>query len=350
MVASVRELDHRTAGDGPTGGLADAHAHVFPSGLEEILPKPLAAAVPRLTTGPDGGRILRGDAVFRTVRPALWNVTARLAELDAVGIDRQLVSPVPVMLDVPASTGGVTWARAVNSGVAAHVAAAGGRLAGLGMLPWDDVDAAVAECDRLAAVGLAGVEVGTRVQGADLDDERFAPVLDAVADRGLVLFVHPLEGGAGSIRRAGQPFDFGLGMLTDTAIAATALVMGGVLERRPRLRVLLAHGCGTFTWAAPRLRLIGPASALPVDPATFDTLVRRLWVDTLVFDADHVALLARRFGADHVMVGTDHPFIPAAVDAVAALVDDAAELAGWDTGTRAGVRRGNFEAFLRADR
>ena len=108
-----------------------------------------------------------------------------------------------------------------------------------------------------------------------------------------------------------MPYEFGIGMLTDTALAAAALVYGGVLERHPGLRIALSHGCGSFPWVHPRLRYM--AARLVDDPGLgprLDELVRALWVDALVFDPANIGLLVERFGADHILYGTDHPFLP----------------------------------------
>lgn len=295
-------------------GFVDTHAHFFPSGL-------LAPAV-----GADGrwpvlradaahgahGAIYQGDAIFRKVSRELWDVEARIASLDAHGIAQQLISPVPVMLTtwadpVPAAA----FAREVNDGIAAAVQQSGGRLAGLCGVPLQDVDRAITELERAVRdLGLVGVEIGTRVEGLELDDPALVPFFEAAAELGAAIFVHPMDGGTGVVRREGQPYDFGLGMLTDTALAATALLTGGVLERHPDLRIGFAHGCGSLAWAAPRLSLGLSVWGDPGRSAEFDELLRRLWVDTLVLDAAHLPLLVHRFGADHVMVGTDAPFIP----------------------------------------
>jgi aminocarboxymuconate-semialdehyde decarboxylase len=173
------------------------------------------------------------------------------------------------------------------------------------------VSLAVPELHRLVTeLGLSGVQIGTQIAGRDLDDPELTPFFDAAAELAASIFVHPLDGGGNAIRRSGQPYDFGLGMLTDTAMAATALICGGVLDTRPDLRIGLAHGCGTFAWAAPRLKLGMLLSKNPVSHDNFDELVARLWADTLVFDPRQLPLLIARFGAGHVMFGTDYPFIP----------------------------------------
>lgn len=283
-----------------------------------------------------------GDVLFRTVRPPLWSLEHRLSELNACSIGRQLISPTPIMITYwadPAET--AIFARAVNNSLATHVAAAGGRLAGLGTVPLQDVGAAVTELRRIVGeLGLHGAEIGTQVAGRDLDDPELTPFFAAAAELDAVVFVHPLDGGHAAIRRRGQPYDFGLGMPTDTAVAATALICGGVLDRWPTLRIVLAHGCGTFAWAAPRIALAWRQAAPDGRSGRFDDLVRRLWVDTVVFDPDHLPLLVTRFGADHVMAGTDYPFIPGQLEGMRQLVQTGC------SGDAAPVLRGNATRFL----
>ena len=296
------------------GGVVDTHAHVFPTGLVD----PSVGVDPRwpvLRPDPsDGtkGNIHRGEELFRVVRSELWDVADRVASMDRFGIQRQLVSPVPVMLTTWAEAApAADFARAVNDGIAAMVGESDGRLVGLAGVPLQDVGGAITELERaVTELGLAGVEIGTRVEERELDDPELAPFFEAAGELGAAIFVHPMDGGTGSVRRAGQPYDFGLGMLTDTALAATALLTGGVLDRNPNLRIGFAHGCGTLAWAAPRLTLGLSIWGEPGRSAAFDDLLRHLWVDTLVLDPAHLPLLVHRFGPDHVMVGTDAPFIP----------------------------------------
>lgn len=305
--------------------VVDVHSHYFPRSV--YLPE-TGGPWPRLEVDGPSGRIMVGDTPFREVRAPLWDITVRLRELDDLEVERQLLSPVPVTLDagMGAGTGGsARYARSLNEGLAEAVASAPARFSGVGMVPWTDVDLAVEELTHTVhELGLLGVEIGCRVGGRELDDPELRPFFRAADDMGALVFVHPLGGGSGAVRRSGQPYDFGLGMLTDTAMAASALVFGGVLDQCQGLDVLLAHGCGTFPWAFPRL---SAGALLGGDHSSGDhaALVRRLWVDTLVLAPEHLGLLSQRFGADHVLAGSDYPFIPGQLEGLRDLVRTAAE-------------------------
>ncbi|MFJ8812985.1 amidohydrolase family protein [Amycolatopsis thermoflava] len=285
----------------------DVHAHY----LGHDLPEPADPRAPRLVAD-DGerGRIVCGDETFRVVTADLWDAGRRLYAMDAAGISHQVISPVPVTMEYACGAGAdPAYAARMNDSIAAACAGSGGRLFGLGCLPALDTGAALGEVARCLELGLRGIEIGTRIGVLDLDAPELDPLWAACDRGGAAVFVHPVLGGRGVVRRSGQPFDLGLGMLADTAIAASALVFGGVLERYPGLRVALAHGCGAFPWAYPRLRVAAGLGGTS-DPAVWDGLVRRLYADTLVFDDEHLRLLVHRFGADRVVLGSDAPFFP----------------------------------------
>ncbi|HWU22119.1 MAG TPA: amidohydrolase family protein [Nocardioides sp.] len=295
-------------------GGVDLHAHWF--GADATPADGGLQTFPRLVVDGDRGRIMRGDQVFRDVRPSLWDVEARIRDLDASGIEVQVISPVPVTFPYLEDLGAASaYAMAMNASIARAVRSGGGRLAGLGTVPLNHPYAA-ADVLRAAMSGptpLLGVEIGTRAGERELDDPELLPFFEAAAEVDALVFVHPSDGGSGTVRRAGQPYDFGLGMHADTALAAGALVFGGVLERFPGLRVVLAHGCGAFGWSYPRMRLGAELfqGAAPEQLDELDERVRSLYVDTLVLDPEHLRLLVHRFGAERIVLGTDHPFFPA---------------------------------------
>jgi len=167
---------------------------------------------------------------------------------------------------------------------------------------------AIAEMTRAVDdLGLRGLEVGTLVAGAELDHLELRPFFRAASDRQVPIFVHPIDA-SGATRCSAPLLDFAIGMHTDTSLAAHALVYGGVLEELPDLRICLSHGGGSFPWTHPRLRVLHDTS-----DRDLDALVGRLWADVLVFDPLHLPLLVERFGAPHLVLGSDFPFIPESV-------------------------------------
>jgi aminocarboxymuconate-semialdehyde decarboxylase len=292
---------------------------------------------------------MRGAEPFRVVAPSCWDLTARQVAMDDAGIDVHVLSPVPVTLTSWAEPAlAVEFCRRQNDLLAEAVASAPRRFVAFGSVPLPHVDAAIDELDRLVRVlGLAGVETGSEIAGWELDDPALRPFFAAVEALDVAVFVHPTDL-AGSIRRGGVPYEFGLGMLTDTAMAAGALVFGGVLEAFPRLRVGFAHGCGTFPWALPRMTRGASMAPNPASAERVVELVRHLWADSLVFDPVHLPVLFDRFGSDHIVLGSDYPFYPPAWGAATAIVD-----AGVDQGLcteeqRSGVLSGNGLRFLGA--
>jgi aminocarboxymuconate-semialdehyde decarboxylase len=326
----------------------DIHAHHFGTHAPDTNLLRRGPELPRLTVeSPGMGRIMVGDSPFRNVRAALWNVQERLADMDAAGVDVQVISPVPVTMVYDGDPVlAADYARYHNDEIASAMAVSGGRFLGLGTVALHDTNAAVAELCRLRNdLGLQGVQIGTRVGGRELDDPTLRPFFAAAEELGAAVFIHPVDGGGGAIRRSGWPYDFGLGMLSDTAMAATALVFGGVLEAFPGLRIALAHGCGTFTWAYPRLRLGAQINGDP-DMGRFDALTRRLFVDSLVFDPEHLRLLAHRFGANRLLLGSDHPFIPQQPSAGVRMLQDAVDHDILPAGSRDKVMEQNALEFL----
>jgi aminocarboxymuconate-semialdehyde decarboxylase len=329
------------------GSLVDVHSHFMPRELPDLGIRTGDSRWPSLRVGDEKARIVRGAATFRVVARSCWDPVSRLEAVEAAGLGIQVISPVPISLVYWAEPGLATaFARAQNERLAETAAASGGRLLAMGSVPLQDVDAAIEEAERITGVlGMAGVEIGTHVEGRELDDPTIRPFFAAAESMGLPIFVHPIDG-AGSIRRQGPLYEFGIGMLTDTALAAAALVFGGVLDEHPGLRIALAHGCGTFPWTYPRL--LKAASLAPAYPAaaSVDELVRRLWVDSLVFDPMHLPLLFERFGAGHVMLGSDFPFYPPSWGPPETVVAEAVRLGVCSKFDASGVLSRNAIEFL----
>ncbi|GLZ48153.1 hypothetical protein Acsp06_43380 [Actinomycetospora sp. NBRC 106375] len=287
-------------------GLVDVHTHAIAPDL----------APPAAREGHDWAWVARedehtaavhvGDRRYRMIDARCWSPSARLRDMDAEGVAVQVVSPVPVTLDHTApAAGALEQARAQNAFFAALVAEAPDRFRALGAVPLQDVDAAVGELRRCVLdLGFAGVEIGGRVGALELADPQLAPFFDAADELGAVVFVHPVDEVLDPrLARAGLAF--GVGMPCETATAAASLLTAGTLADRPGVRLCLAHGGGALPSILPR---VAHGQTLAGAPATALDRARDLWCDSLTYDPASLELAVARFGADHVVLGTDYPF------------------------------------------
>lgn len=287
-------------------GLVDVHTHAI---APVLAPPPTAEDHDWAWVRPEGdGRaaIHVGSRRYRTIDERCWSAAARLRDMDAEGVAVQVVSPIPVTLDHGApAAGAAEQARAQNDFFASLVAEAPDRFRALGAVPLQDPEAAVAELRRcVLELGFPGVEIGTRVGALELADPRFAPFFDAAHGLGAVVFVHPVDETLDPrLARAGLAF--GVGMPVETATAAAGLLTAGTLAARPNVRLCLAHGGGALPAILPR---VTHGQTLAGGPATATDRARDLWCDSLTYDPASLELAAARFGADHVVLGTDYPF------------------------------------------
>jgi aminocarboxymuconate-semialdehyde decarboxylase len=322
-------------------GVVDVHTHMVPR-LPEHRAKLRDDRWPSFAVDGEIGRLSRDGQVVRTVGPAAWDMDARIAVMDSLGVRRHVLSPLPPLVcDWGEAPDATAWARAVNESIAATVAEHPDRFSGLGTVSLHHPDVLVAELEHVHALGLSGVEIGTSGGGRELDDPALYPFFEAAEALGMRLFVHPLILGseAGWTERiSGHEVTFGLGMGTDTAIAAARLVFGGVTARYPGLSVCLAHGGGTFVWALPRIARLWDRPDR--DPAhTAARLSAGIVVDTVLYDPHNVEFLVAALGADRLLFGTDFP-LPAQDDLAGGV------LSGLDSETRGRVARDNANAWL----
>lgn len=311
----------------------DFHTHVVPE-LPDFAERYGDPRWPSFEIGPgpqggEMGELSRGGRVVRTVPPSSWSPAARIVDMDVAGIDVQVLSPLPPLVcDWAEPEPATAWADALNASLGEMVRAHPTRFAGLGTVPLHDPERATAVLVRAHEHGLGGVEIGTTGGHRELDHPDLREFFTEAARLGMVVFVHPLLLGGDcdwTPRITGQEVTFGIGMTTDTAIAAAKLVFGGVVDDAPALKILLAHGGGSFAWTLPRTRRLWD---LGHDRKVAD-LVRNVYVDSVVYDPANVAHLRDVLGADRIVFGTDYP-LPAQDDlrgaVLSRLADDEAAL------------------------
>ena len=160
----------------------DVHTHILPETLPDFRKVPGGERFVQIEHyAPGRARMIVNGSLFREIESNSWSVEARLAECEAAGVDVQVLSTVPVMFSYWAEPGpALDLARHLNDHIAGVVAAHPARFAGLGTIPMQSPDLAIAELERCVRdLGLAGIEIGSNVNGANLDSPELFPVFEA---------------------------------------------------------------------------------------------------------------------------------------------------------------------------
>jgi aminocarboxymuconate-semialdehyde decarboxylase len=245
--------------------------------------------------------------------PKLTDIALRLKDMDRMGIDIQAVSPAPNQTYYWTEPGmGADLARAVNERLAEIVARHPDRFVALGTVPLQDVSLAVAELEHcVRKLGMRGVEINPSVRGMDLTDAKLGldAFFAAVQALDVIVFMHPIGFTQGN-RLVDHYFNNVIGNPLETTVAASHLIFDGVMERHPKLKIVLPHAGGYLAHYWARMD-----HAYKARPDTHGQMKRkpssyleRFYFDTITFDHGMAAHLIARFGADHVLLGTDYPY------------------------------------------
>jgi aminocarboxymuconate-semialdehyde decarboxylase len=324
----------------------DTHAHVIPENFPAYLGSGIAADWPSMVPAQACHRsVMISGKLYRTVSDKCWDTAKRLADLDAMGLQLQAISPMPELLSYwMTPEAGAQLSHYLNAQIATMVNESSGRMVGLGAVPLQDMDLALRELAHIMQTpGFAGVEIGSNVNGVAIGDLRFDPFFEACEALGAAVFVHALRP-TGMDRLVGPaPLQQVLAYPSDVGLAAASVLTTNLIERRPSLRMAFSHGGGTLAMLLPRLE-----QACTVFPALKESIVasptvqaRKLFYDTLVFDAPTLRHLATQFGASQLMVGTDYPFNFHDSTPVGSI-----ENAGFDPGTVQMLLQSNAQRFL----
>lgn len=293
--------------------LVDAHAHLLPYDYPPDAPE----CFPRMEAvdGETARTLLFGAMRFKA-RDVFFDAERRIEEMDASGVDVEVLSPMPPLLryDLPPADG-LSLARHVNEFSATLASADPSRIKALGMVPMQDPEAAAAELKAIQDQGLHGVEIASNVLGKSIGHEQFLPFFQEAERLGLSVFVHAMPSPSERLPMAAMG-TYTVGV--EGAYAAGSMVSGGTAAACPDLRISFSHAAGGFPLMLSRAQYFwgGSWNEEPVDltravmhddgPSPLQ-LARRFWYDSMVFDRRAIRFLIDLLGADRLLVGSDFP-------------------------------------------
>lgn len=325
----------------------DLHCHALTPEVERKVadhPQKRAEAQIRLRTMGRASVEYNANTMFPESLSALTDLDVRLQDMDAMGVDIQVISPSPNQYYYWADRDlAVEIVRLQNENIAALCAQQPRRLAGLGTLAFQHPALAVEQLEHaVRKLGLRGVEVSTTINGLELADASLDPIWAKAEALGCLVFIHPLGTSLGE-RLARHYLSNIVGQPVETAVALSQLIFGGVLDRYPLLKVCAAHGGGylpTCIGRSSHAYAVRPdAHTMALPPAEY---LKRLYFDSLVYSPEALRRLVSQVGSGQVVIGTDYPFDMGHYD-VHALVD---ATPGLSEAEKAAILGGNAARLL----
>lgn len=326
----------------------DLHCHALTPAVEALVGgTPQKKAEPEIVRKTMGApSVAHNEAVMLPQAfPKLTRLAQRLADMDAMGVDVQVISPSPNQYyywadrDLAAEV-----VRLQNESIAEQCATHPKRLAGLGTLALQHPDLACEQLEHaVRGLGLKGVEISTSVNGKELSDASLRPVWDKAQALGAVVFIHPFGTTLGERTNAWYLVNT-IGQPLETTLALSHLIYGGVLEAYPGLKIVAAHGGGylpTYVGRSDHAFAVRPEAGeqLKTKPSE---LLKRIWFDSVVYDPLALRHLVDRVGAGQVVIGTDYPYDMGSYD-VHALVE---QTPGLSEAERAAILGGNAASLI----
>jgi aminocarboxymuconate-semialdehyde decarboxylase len=293
----------------------NSHFHWYPRSVFEALCK--RSDYPKAAPDKRGGYVVSPHAgATRCDTWADWfDLDAMLAEMDKAGarIGRDFgvvctTGPGGAFFSETDAASGLAFSQMWNDEMAGAVARYPGKVWASGVVPMQDAKKAVDELERAMNMGLVGVNVPGSIGAhgkTHIDHPSLAPFYAKAEALGAVLFLHPTDvvfpdicdGYNGALYNS-------LGKVIDVSIAAYRLVLSGLMERHPNLKVYVSHTGGALPYQAGRMDKNSKAAKLPKDPSVY---LRRMYTDTVQPHALGLKLAVDFYGVDHVMYGDDYP-------------------------------------------
>jgi aminocarboxymuconate-semialdehyde decarboxylase len=294
--------------------ILDFHNHYYPPGFVDAVRRGQSAF--RVTEDDAGNPVLHSPGDYNVLVPGHRDLDARAADLDAVGVDAQVITMTAPATSIETPDRAAELARVINDGLAEGRESHPGRYVPLGHLPLVNPEAAAEEFGRvIGELGMPGAMLFSNANGVPLADERFWPIYERADDAGAVLYIHPTYplGVEAMEDYMLMPL---VGFLMDTTLAVAHLVFAGVPERFPGITWVLCHTGGAVPFLAERFDRGYEAfdrcrENLTRKPSEY---LREFYYDTVNFDPRCLRLAIEFAGIDHIVAGSDYPRMIGSLD------------------------------------
>ena len=260
----------------------------------------------------NSAKMMKNGKCFRVIECNCWDPLTRIEECSETNVDVQVLSTVPAMFNYwakPADT--LFVSKLINDHIAMVVDEYPKNFLGLGTLPMQDEKIAIKELERcIKDLGLVGIQIGSNVNGVNLNEKSIFSILEAARDLDASIFIHPWDiMGRDEMEKYWLPWL--VGMPAETSRAICSMIFGGVFEQLPDLRVAFAHGGGSFPATIGRIQhgfdVRPDLCAVDSDISPLNHL-GKFWVDSLVHDIDMLEYLIDKVGDTKIILGSDYPF------------------------------------------
>lgn len=295
--------------------LIDVHTHIYLRSHIDALARrsevPMVVrdgAAEHLVIFPDEAERLGAS---RPMPASFYEPQEKLTFMASAGIDTSVISLGNPWVDPFDATDAVRLATSINDELA-QLAVDHEAFEAIGVLPVQDVVAAVREVERIAKdTRLIGVILGTRPAGGHLDDARMDPIWAALEQHAVPVLLHPHYAlGYDWMAGHGHAMPLALAFPFETSTAATRMVLGGVVDRYPDLQIILSHAGGTLPYLVGRLEACIAADGIANGRRRrrFEDYLRWFYYDAITYEPGPLGRLLDLVGPDRCMFGTDHPF------------------------------------------
>jgi aminocarboxymuconate-semialdehyde decarboxylase len=288
----------------------DTHAHYFPETYLKLVAAKGGRCGTTLTTDASGNTFIQVGLLLRTgpITSEFYDLDDRVRTMDRIGVRMHALSLTQPMVYWADDDLGLELSVAFNDAVSEAHRRHPDRFIGFACLPFQNARLALEELERAARLpGIRGIYMATAVRDRELSDRSFFPVYERAADLGLPIFLHPMMLNNERLKQyylinlLGNPFD--------TAIAASHLIFGGVMDAFPGLEVSLPHAGGALPILRGRLdrgfEIRGVCKVLKRPPSAY---LKRFTYDTIAYAEPVMDYLVGLVGAERIMMGSDYCF------------------------------------------